>query len=83
MADSPQTTPAPDCANCDRPIRAICGLLAEKIHQERRALAWPAPDRERRVADLAVSERLQAQLWRMCERPKCAGSHEARARLMN
>jgi hypothetical protein len=38
MVDSPQTTPAPDCATCDRPIRAICALLAEEIHRERRAL---------------------------------------------
>jgi hypothetical protein len=83
MVDLPNSTNAPDCANCERPIRAICDLLAEKIHQERRALAWPASDRERRVADLVVSERLQAQLWRMCERPECAGSREARMRTLH
>jgi hypothetical protein len=73
-----------DCANCDRPIRSICGLLAEKIDRERRALEMgPVRDRERRVADLVVSERLQAQLWRWCVQPECAGSREARARFLH
>jgi hypothetical protein len=74
MADILNTTNAPDCANCDRPLRAICALLAENIDRERRALEiGPCSDRERRVADLVVSERLQAQLWRQCVQPECLG----------
>jgi hypothetical protein len=65
---------APDCANCDRPIRSICALLAENIDRERRALEMgPVRDRERRVADLEAYERLQAQLWRQCVQPDCLG----------
>jgi hypothetical protein len=84
MADSPQTTPAPDSANCERPLRAICALLAEEIHRERRALEiGPCSDRERRVADLEVTERTQAQLWRGCAQPGCLGRSWDRPRLMN
>jgi hypothetical protein len=57
----------PDCRNCHRPMRALCDAVEDQIGLEYGQLAArPPADRAALVAEVQVTERLQAQLRNAC-----------------
>jgi hypothetical protein len=81
------STNAPDCANCDRPLRAICALLARKFTENgERSKSGLVRTGSGESPIWKFLSGFKAQLWRGCAQPQCPGrarSREARMRLLN